>query len=317
MPAVGPDLRHAGFSPLALQPGWVLERYFDWQCRVQEPNLKLLSKRRGLLVSNLLLGTGGSRKRLADLVEGRHLLGPLQLTWICELDADLPQGEFEWAGRRLAPLQDSRWFGVGTFVIDLGAEEGQLLSRIASRERTKLRQAERSGLSTDATASPTREDLAQFASLYGQMARARGLERPTVELLQRMSRDGVLVLARCRASDGRTLVANLAFTSHAQGYFLYGARHADAPAGAGVLAQWALIRALKTAGLRFYDLGLVASTSDHDGRFRFKRALGGTFVPFGPEYRHVPAWLRVPYRLFLTGRQRFVRGLTAGPGKDV
>ena len=305
------------YSPLALQPGWVLERYLGWSCAIQEPGLKLLTKRRGLLRSHLLLTDHGSLEHLAAMITQLRLVGPLQFLWVCHFGGETPCEDLACGGQRLPPLADGRWFGTGTFVIDLTASEETLFSKISARERTKLRQVERAGLSGDATSSPARGDLAEFVALYGEMARERGLERPTTGLLERMSRDGVLLLARCRSAEGRTLAANVAFAAHGQGYFLHGVRAREAASGAGVLAQWTLMRALKAAGLRYYDLGLVASTAEDDGRYRFKRSLGGTYVPFGQEYRHVPAWQRRPHQAFQRARLRLVRQSGQGrPGDE-
>lgn len=307
MPAASPDTA-PGFLPLAVQPGWVLEQYFGWRCAHQQPGLKLLWKRHGPLRSHLLVSTQRPREELADLVERGRLTGPLELLWVCDLTAGSPPSAFEWKGRRLPPLRRGRWFGVGTFVIDLAVAEDRLFSAISARERTKLRQAERNGLQAEALARPSPAELAQFVRLYAEMARERGLERPTLETLLAMTRDEAVILAQCRNKRGDLQAAALAFTAHEQGYFLYGVRSQAAPSGAGMLAQWAVVRALKAAGLRYYDLGLVASTSEDDGRYRFKRALGGVFVPFGQEYRFVPAWLQVPHRAFQWARLRLARG---------
>src|SRR5207245_10704782 len=46
----------------------------------------------------------------------------------------------------------------------------------------------------------------------------------TRSMLERMADDDSLVLARCVDGDGRTLVANLIYRAHAQGYFLASVR---------------------------------------------------------------------------------------------
>ena len=134
--------------------------------------------------------------------------------------------------------------------------------------------------------------MAEFLEIYRPVARARDLELPRVELLERMSAAGDLRLVRVRSAERRTWVVNLIYRRAGNAWFLYGTRDPKAPGWAGPAAQWLTIKALKQEGARFYDLGLVASRHEHDGIYRFKSGLGGRFVSSGSEYGHVPALVR-------------------------
>ena len=108
-----------------------------------------------------------------------------------------------------------------------------------------------------------------------------------------------------RVTDaGGVAAANLVYCRPPSAWYLYGARRQGSPGWAGALAQWSTIRALKQAGYRWYDLGLVASRDADDGIFRFKSALGGRFVQTGSEYSSEPALFVAAHRLARWTRRR-------------
>ncbi len=296
----------SGFVPLMLQPDWLLEAHLGWRVVVEQAGLKLLRRPRGPLVTWLLMAQGVSEAELTARIHTHGLLGARALLTLVDFAADPAETPVAraLAGRTLAAVTHARFFGVGTFVLDLALPEATLWAAVAARERGKARQAERAGVHVELL-TPQPRDIDELASAYARMARERALEPLATAPLHAMQRTGGLLLARTRDGDERTLALTLALTAHGQGYFLHGVRIADGPAGAGVLAQWELARGLQARGLRFYDLGLVASTDENDGLFRFKRAFGGTYVAFGREHRHVPGWLVAPYATYLRLRQRW------------
>jgi hypothetical protein len=206
------------------------------------------------------------------------------------------------AGQLFKRVTHGRWFGVGTYVFDLSEGVDVMWGRMAPRERTKCRKAE-SEARVEWSQQPSEEALDAFLRMYRGMAREKGLERPERDMLLRMAQQGELAMARCRDSAQRDLVINLIYRRGGQAYFLFGVRSEGATGGAGHLAQWETVRHLKTAGCRFYDLGLVASRDSSDGLHRFKRSLGGSFVDFGAEFQRVPRGLAVVYRAFRAARR--------------
>ncbi len=193
----------------------------------------------------------------------RRVFHPLGITSLNDFSALGEEALRRMAGRTLRRVTRRRWFGVGTFVHDLGEDEATLWRRVAARERTKCASAVRAGVTVDFADRPGDEKLREFLRLYDRLAIERALEMLSLEMLQTMFRGGHLTLARAVDREGRTLVANVVHRAHDHGYFLLGARGAGAAPGAGHLIHWETIRKLKGDGYRFYDLG-----SGHQPRFR-------------------------------------------------
>lgn len=283
-----------GFVPLALQPDWVLEREFGWSVRAASEDFKLLARRRGPLTTFLVLTRGAPLDEVAGDCRRHGALHPLALaTWVDLAPAQGEAASVREAGgvlwRRAAA---DRFFGAGTFVVDLREPEDDLWARVSSGKRKELRQVERAG--ARAVCAPARRaDLADFLGLHARLARRKRLPPAPAEVLERLMARGALVACRALDPSGVPRVVNLLYVAHGQGYFLYGAGDDALPPGLGLLAQWEGVRALRALGLRHYDLGLVASRDESDGVYRFKRSLGGEFVAYGEEYRHAPAWLRL------------------------
>ena len=287
--------RLAGYRPLALSAGWVLERFHGWSVLSQEPALKLLERRVGPLTRHLILACGAERSAVDDLASRHAIFRGLGIVSFNDFSATDEEAVRVVAGRAMLRVVGPRWFGAGTYVIDLGEDEGTLWQRIAARERGSCRSAERRGVRVELVDSPSTPDLEEFHQLHDATARQRNLPRLQRPVLQAISASGCLTLARCADATGRTVVANLLYRAHGQGYFLAGARAPDTPPGAGPLAHWEVIRALKQAGYAFYDLGLVASLDPGDGIHRFKSSLGGAFHSSGSEFERMSpllAWVR-------------------------
>src|SRR2546426_10982787 len=69
-----PDAGSAvGYQPLALSPGWLLERFHGWRVLLQEPGLKLLERRIGPLTRHLILANGAQSSLIDDLAS-RHAI---------------------------------------------------------------------------------------------------------------------------------------------------------------------------------------------------------------------------------------------------
>jgi hypothetical protein len=304
-------LTDADYIPAALQEGWVLERYWGWSVLQESTRLKLLRKRYGPIRAFLFLTSGASDEEITDVAMTHHTFGPLSRVVLNDLSSRSEEDGRTLAGVRLRRVTAGRWFGVGTFVVDLCSQVETLWGRLSPRARTPCRGAERLGLRVEVVERPGEKLIEEFMQMYRRMARERGLEVPKRHVLERMFAARDLVMVRCLDAAGRCLVVNLVYLSHDQGYFLYGSRVADTPVGAGHYGQWQAIRWLKAAGFRWYDLGLVASRDSSDGIYRFKASFGGTFVDFGQEFQFVAPALKVAYSAFLQFRRR-MRGVVSG-----
>lgn len=283
-----------GYVPVMLQPGWVLEKYWGWSVCEQGDCFKLLRKRRGPITMFLLLSSGASSERIADIARRHGMLGSFSVVVWNDFGSTSAERARDIAGARFMRVTGSRWFGVGTFVVDLTESPATIEKRMAARERTACRRAERVGARIEFCDRPPRRDLQSFLALQLALARRQGFERPPLRVLEAMSEAGSLTLARCRDSESHILVANLIYRQQESAFFLSSARARGAPGWAGAYIQRCAIDHLKAAGLHWYDLGLVSRRDDADGIYRFKSSLGGTFISSGTEYHRVPMGLGVP-----------------------
>jgi hypothetical protein len=289
-------MKEAFYVPTMLRSGWVLERYFDWSVVCETPTLKLLRKNIGPFRKFLLLARDASEEEITETVCRYGVLGPLSLVVLNDFSSRSDEEDRTVAGVCIGSVIAGRWFGVGTFVLDLSEGLDALWARMYPKERNECRKAQKLGVKVEFITRPRREEIGAFLELYGRMARERGLENPRREVLQRMFAGGNLLMVRCMDSQGRSLVANLVYLHADYGYYLYGARAKEIPGGAGRYAHWQTIQKLRAAGFRWYDLGLVASLDNSDGVYWFKRSFGGAFVDYGREYQYIPAGLGSVYR---------------------
>jgi hypothetical protein len=276
------------YVPIMLKSGWIWERYYGWTVLEESERLKVLRKRRAFLTTSLVMSRGTALVDVEAAVRGYGLIGPMSIATFIDLDDHSESGDRVLAGTVFKRVATPRWLGVGTLVFDLADDLDTLFRRMAPRERTKCRKAERDGLTVRFSRAMETAPIESFRRFYGRMARERGLERISRRVLDRMLSAGRLLVAQCLDPRGRTVVVNLIYLGHDQGYFLHGARAEDVPDGAGHLTQWMTVKHLKGHGLNWYDLGLLASRGNDDGIYRFKKSLGAEFVHLGTEYRYAP-----------------------------
>jgi hypothetical protein len=286
------------YVPAIFSSGWVLERYYNWAVVEHRPTIKLLTKNRGPIKMFLLVCSGETDHRIAEVIRVHHLLGPRSIVAINDFSSKSKEEVRTLAGACFKRVTGRRWLGVGTFIIDLTDSLDTLWDRVASGARRDCRHVERFGVEVELLKHPTPARVSSFTMLYERMARQRGLERPDPMTLQRMFDGDDLLMARCTDSSGRNLVINLVYLCGERGYYLYGVRSDQAPAGAGYYTQWQTMKALKALGFTWYDLGLVGSSESADGIYKFKARLGGKFVDSGAEFQFVPRGLHTAYRMF-------------------
>jgi len=290
----GPEA--SAYVPIMLRSGWVLERYYAWSVVYETPTLKLLRKRIGPFKRFLVLARGASEEEIAETTRRFGVLGPFSLVSFNDFCGRAIEEKRTFGGVHFERVVTGRWFGVGTFVLDLSQELEVLWAAIYPKERNECRKAQKLGLTVEVITQPRAGEIGSFLKLYDRMARERGLERIRRAILRRMVAGESLLMVHCIDSEGRSLAANLVYLHGDCGYYLYGARAQEIPGGAGRYAHWETIRKLKAAGCHWYDLGLVASVDRSDGIYRFKRSFGGTFVDYGKEYQRIPRGLGTAYR---------------------
>jgi Acetyltransferase (GNAT) domain len=302
-------MKDATYIPSMLRPGWVLERYYGWSVARETPTLKLLKKNIGPFRRFLMLARDASGEEIAETAYQYGVLGPLSLVVFNDFSNGSAEQDRTIGGVRFAHVETGRWFGVGTFVLDLSEGLDVLWARMYPKERNECRKAQKGGVRVEFSTQPLADQMDVFFELYGRMARERGLEKPRRKVLQRMFAAGNLLMVQCVDSRGRSLAANLVYLDGDYGYYLYGARSHQAPGGAGRYAHWETIRKLKKVGCSWYDLGLVASLDSSDGIYWFKKSFGGAFVEYGNEYQHIPNGLGSAYRMirgFREGLRKFI-----------
>lgn len=302
-------MRDASYIPIMLCPGWVLERYYGWSVVQEGTSLKVLRKGRGPITMFLLLARGATEEEIGDAALQYGVLRRLAIVFLNDFSNRSDEDKRSVAGVSFQRVTTSRWFGVGTFVLDLSESLDTLWARMLPKERNECRRAEKLGVRIEFVTQPRDEDISVFLDLYVRIARQRGLEKPRQEVLRRMFAGGDLLMTGCADSRGRRLASNLTYIHGNQGYYLYGARDEKAAGGVSRYAHWETIKRLKEDGFRWYDLGLVASRESSDGIYWFKRSFGGTFVDFGREFQHIPRELSAAYGTFRALRTRLRRGL--------
>lgn len=167
----------------------------------------------------------------------------------------------------------------GTYRVDLGRPEGELLAAFHQNHRNMVRRAQREGVRV-----AFHLDLGEFhAQLDSTYARDRREHRFTLRYLEALARhlgEGVLLAGAYRGE--RLEAAAIVPWDREAGWFLHGASREWRTPGAATLLQWEVMRRLQGLGVARYDLGGALADSE-DGRlagiYRFKRRFGGTFLP--------------------------------------
>lgn len=254
------------------------------------PHLKILEKDAGPVRRLLVLVDRPADEVLDAGLRSVRPFGPLTTLVYVDFAADPAAAEAHVLGRRLEAR--GRWFGVGTFVFDLGKSEAELFGAVAARERSKIRKSERDGIETVFSSRPSALQVDRFLGLYGAMAKERGLEEVDPRRLGRMFEDGHAVLAEA-VKDGAVLTANVVYVTPEHGYYVHGAHDPSAKDPGGHLLHHRTLLHLKATGRRWYDFGMIASSDPEDGIHRFKRAFGGVLLASGREFQHAPPWLAV------------------------
>jgi hypothetical protein len=280
-----------------LETGFFLERYLGWSVLARGERYKLLTRRAGPVRRLVLLSSNAAQRDLDQLAIMYRFFGPLTtLIW-----NDFSAGEGTLDGRALSEITENKWFGGGTFVFDLQETEESLFGKIASRERSKIRKAERSGFEVEITDTPSQALVTDFARLYAQMAAQRSLEPLDRPLLDKMIADGVLTFARVH-EGGKTLTVNVLYRTAKHAYYMHAAQDGEAKDTGGHLLLWKSLQHFKARGLSWYDFGLVPTTDPENGIYRFKKCFGGSFEPSGRQFASSSRWVDAAVHTYRRGR---------------
>ncbi len=144
----------ASYVPIMLRPGWVLERYYGWTVVREGPRLKLLKKDYGPFTKLLLLAREASEEEIADMASWHGLLGPLSFAVLNDFSSQSEEESRTIAGARFRRVTRGRWFGIGTFVLDLSASVDTLCARMLPKERNECRKAQKLGVRVEFTTRP-------------------------------------------------------------------------------------------------------------------------------------------------------------------
>ena len=182
-----------------------------------------------------------------------------------------------------------------TILIDLRAEEGELLARMKQKTRYNIRLAERKGI---VVAQGTADDLSDFYRLLRVTGERASFGVHTLDYYRRAwslfrERDSVaLFLARY---SGRTLAAILVIAWGKTAYYMYGgSSDEERQRMPTYLLQWEAMRWAKARGCQLYDLWGIPDVDESKvgediqaaeasgvlshgmgGLYRFKRGFGG------------------------------------------
>ncbi|MCC6648253.1 MAG: GNAT family N-acetyltransferase [Polyangiaceae bacterium] len=296
------------FPPCELEPDWALTRYYGWRDLERREDGALLERRVGPIRRRLLLLHGAPAGWVDELARRHRLLSPMATLTIQDFAREPADGPRILRGRALA-RGDGRWFGAGTFFYELSEPEAALRKRFP---KGKLNHAKKVGLDVDVSARPDDAAISQVLALYAELAAEKGLPPLDARQLRAMSDAGHAALVRGRIA-GRTAAVLWVYTLPRHGYFLHAARASDAPRGVADVLHWEAILHLKATGRRWYDLGLVPSTSPDDGLYTFKQRLGGEYCSSGVEHAHRPAWLDAAWEPLRAARGRVLRALSRAP----
>lgn len=272
------------YRSIFLEPDWVHVRYHGWQDSWPEPTVRILSKHHGPFQRHLVMSELADESRvLALLRQLRSRAGPMaeiilhDFACCSALESALP-------GIGFAPLPAAeRLLNIATFVIDLRRSDEDLLARMSADCRRKIRKAQKEGSRFLVDDHPSGSTIAAFLVDFARIAAERSLQRPAADVVRRMFDDGRATLFTVE-QGGDASHRLMTYRAGDKAIFLYGVGGAKSNSGAGNLLHWSAMRHLRQTGVNWYDFGGLASTSEADGIYRFKRGFGGELVDLGKEF---------------------------------
>jgi hypothetical protein len=273
------------YRSIFLADDWAHQSYYGWSVVADEPGLRILWKRHSIIERYLFLLTAEGRGRVDYWVRCLSGIGGLSDIMIHDFDSVLGEAA-TIAGRHFRLAQHlERLLNIATFAIDLARNDEELMAQMSSDYRRKIRRAPANGVMIEAHAQPDDALLKQFAAVFRDFATKRGLSVIDADALAAMYRDGRSLLLVARKQGRVTNFLHLYRAGDAAS-FMHGVSLSKENDGAGQLIHFEAMRRLREEGVRWYDLGGVASTDPSDGIFSFKQKFGGTLINLGREWRY-------------------------------
>ena len=281
----------ARYQSIFLEDGWAHQKYYGWRQIVSEPGLRVLTRARGPLRRALILAHGLNSDALDAAIRRARVI---------DARTDLILHDFDDAGQDMRKVAGRDWrrataaerlLNIATFVIDLARDDDALLAAMSSDYRRKIRKAREAGVAITAEESPSAATIDTFLSRFHDMADERGLARLDRAAIENMFSRGDLTLFSA-TQGGEVLNMLTAYRAGDKAIFLHGVGGDKRNDGSGQYLHFEVMRQLRARGLRWYDLGGLASTDEANGIFRFKKGFGGELVRLGCEYVSRPPLVR-------------------------
>ncbi len=281
----------SSYTSIFLEDGWAHQKYYGWRVEANEPGFRVLTRARGPLRRALILARGLAPDALENAIVGARLL---------DARTDLVLHDFDdpgFASRMIAGREwrragaEARLLNIATFVVDLSKDDEALLAAMSSDYRRKIRKAREAGVTISAEGSPASGAIDTFLARFQDMASERGLaplDRATVERMF-AQRDLTLFSA---VQGGESLNMLTVYKAGDKAIFLHGVGGDKRNDGSGQYLHFEVMRHLRSEGVRWYDLGGLASTDEANGIYRFKKGFGGDLARLGCEYVLRPPLVR-------------------------
>lgn len=265
----------SAYRSIFLEADWAHTQYYGWEEVAASSKVRLLRKRIGPLSRELVLSEGTAREIRALLSKSRRWLHETVIHDFCgTLSIAALPGKFR-------PLPRSRWMlNSATFVIDLTPNPAAIYKKMNANTKRRIRKAEESGVKVSIEQRPCNDRLNRFFAALKRMHRERGLHSLSSTALARMFDDGRAILLSNDVGDAPGAYLML-YRSSQKAIWLHSVGKGENP-DVGRLLQWHAIKALRAAGVRWYDLGGAPDDSG-SGIYRFKEGFGGQFVTLGGE----------------------------------
>lgn len=272
------------YRSIFLEPDWLHVRYLGWTDAWPQADLRVMSKRNGPIVRHLVVCDLDDDRHVLALTEIARLQSPLSEVTVHDLRKSRRLAD-KLSARCFRELSADRMLNNHTAVIDLSADEDLLLAQMSADTRRILRKAEGEGITTRADAQDDPALLERFLAAYAAMAEERALARIDRAALEAQFRQGAARLAAAFSASGASASFALTYEAGAHAMYHHGVSDGPRDTTIGRVVQWVLIRELKWAGLRWYDLGGLPTPDPANGITRFKLGFGGKMVDLGKEYR--------------------------------
>jgi lipid II:glycine glycyltransferase (peptidoglycan interpeptide bridge formation enzyme) len=197
--------------------------------------------------------------------------------------------------------------GKGTYWINLENSHEELMKRMSSGTRSKIKKAEKFGYEVEVVETANDELINLFWRFYGNLGQRKGID---ILPEQKFKKELTVLLnakiAKLFIIKHQENILNIALASSiGQSMYFHGALNPDyvsnteAPS-VGHFAQWQVIIHMKSLSLSVYDMAYCPGPipiNDHPNFniWRFKHGFGGQYVQFMPTFGKAlnPLWGRL------------------------